>query len=490
MAWALLYWNARKSWFVWRGRSGQCPCQNASDSGRPMETGCEAVLGWRRPARFRRVCPLLSRNAAGAWVCSVAPARVRSFWGRALGFYGGLGLGLILVAGLGVFGAMRVVGYRVTPRQVFWPPAWSELRAARVQLFLDRAGTHYGAGRMREALAALRAAHELAPDDYATGMTLAQFYQVAGPELADGIYLHLSKAHPTKRAEIARVWFASLLARGRLADVAALARRQLVAGPAEQRAVWTHALLFAARHLGRPQLLEEAAADLKMDAAVRSVLALEAQVRRLPRTEAVRRLRTEPWPPDFLYARLQRTELLIEFGASREAIDLLRASPQLLAGRDVMRLALRAWAAERDDTALRRETGALLAPGRKANPEEITLLAGHLIQFPDALLLQRVAEALGRLDAAAFAEKRVAYVSVLCAAGAARDQALVAQLRQAALAGGLLTPGAAARLTDFFKAPPTQQKITALLPSLQPLTIELNYCLLDQYAAPAVAARH
>ena len=65
MAWGFLYWNARKSWYRWRGTRGSCPCQHPSDSGAAHVTGCEAVIGWAQPVRFRRVCPLLERGTDG-----------------------------------------------------------------------------------------------------------------------------------------------------------------------------------------------------------------------------------------------------------------------------------------------------------------------------------------------------------------------------------------------------------------------------------------
>ena len=59
LAWGLLYWNYRKSWFRLRRGRARCPCQSPSDSGRALETVCEASLSWHKHANFRRVCPLL-----------------------------------------------------------------------------------------------------------------------------------------------------------------------------------------------------------------------------------------------------------------------------------------------------------------------------------------------------------------------------------------------------------------------------------------------
>ncbi len=77
MVWALFCWNLRKSLFRWSGRKGDAPCQNRSDSGRAMQTGCEACASWNSRARFQRVCPLLTRRDDGVWVCRVDAAGMK-----------------------------------------------------------------------------------------------------------------------------------------------------------------------------------------------------------------------------------------------------------------------------------------------------------------------------------------------------------------------------------------------------------------------------
>jgi hypothetical protein len=111
--WGLLYWNTRKTWFrIRRGRS-VVPCQNLSDSGRAFETQCEACLTWNRPRRFRRVCPLLVDTPDGLR-CSANTPDVRPFWLRAFGLYGGGLASIYLVAVLGVFISLRLIGYPVS----------------------------------------------------------------------------------------------------------------------------------------------------------------------------------------------------------------------------------------------------------------------------------------------------------------------------------------------------------------------------------------
>jgi tetratricopeptide (TPR) repeat protein len=486
MGWALAYWNARKSLFVLRRRRGACPCHNPSDSGRAMETGCDAALQWRQPARFRRVCPLLTTNAKGSWVCSVAADGVRPFWGRAVGYAGGTLLALVVLAAGAAFGTMRVIGYHVTVRQICWPPAWRELGEVRAQLFVEKAQAHFRAGRVHEAVSALMTAHEVAPADYAVAMTLAQVMQAGNPAAADGLYLQMLKVHPEKRTETARVWFLSLLGRGQLADVAELARRQL-ATDKEQTPAWTHALIFAARHLKQPELLEAAATAPGVPPATGAVLRLEARVRRAPRDLVATALLTEPLPDGFPYALVQRAELLIEFGRPREALGVLAQAQRVLSGRDVVRLALLAYVAAGDTTALNREAGQLLAPARKPGLGEITLVGQHLIRFPNKPLLDNLAAVLeGRLALTA-EQHREAWFTVLCAAGAAGDRAVFDRLKGKAVAGSFLNPAGADRLQNFFFGANAGRNLDGILLMAEQMAVDLVYTLLDRYWTAPVA---
>lgn len=478
---ALWWWNARKSAFVLRGRRGQCPCHNPSDTGEPGKTGCEAVIGWREPRRFRwRVCPLLTTDAAGAWVCSAPPERVRPFWGRWFLFHGAAGLLAAVLAGLVAFGAMRQIGYRVTLAQVFWPPRWSEFRQLRVQLFADQAQAHYEAGRIREAIAALATAHSLAPDNYAYAMMLAQFYQAGMPDAADPLYRRLLATHPDRRNETARVWFRSLLARGRFGDVAELARRQLAHEPG-QASAWLHALFVASRATRNFEVLEAVAHDAAVPAELRRLAAFEAELRRRPVADARDVLLAAPLPADLPYARVQRIELLLEFNLPEAAATLAAQSRSALAGRDVVRLGLAARAAARDRAGLRADLHALLAPDRAVGLAELSLVAQHLIVHPDGEFLPLLARAMERAEALPTAERLEAWINFLCAAGSGLDRGQLAHARERLLSLDLLTPAAVARIEGFFLLPPGQQRIALLLPQLQPFGLDLSYALCARY---------
>ena len=231
--------NFRKSWHIVRGRRGRCPCQIASDSGRAWETGCEAVVGYGSPARFRTVCPLLARRPDGAWACSVNAEDVRPFWGRGVALLGAAALLAVLLAGSAAYGLLRGIGYEVRYSQVLWPPAWHELRGVQADFYLQRARDAYAAGDIAEALLHLSNAYELNPADHRTGLLLAQLWQAGQPMFSDQTYTRLLADHPAHREEIAQAWFRALLARGDFRAVQRLAGERLLnTGPAPSRRMW------------------------------------------------------------------------------------------------------------------------------------------------------------------------------------------------------------------------------------------------------------
>jgi tetratricopeptide (TPR) repeat protein len=480
LPWALFYWNARKAWYRARGSRGQCPCHNPSDSGEPMRTGCEAMMTWKRPARFRRVCPLLRQNDGGQWVCSVRAEEVRPFWLRALAYVGGTSATLLLAMILLVFGFMRGIGYEVSVRQIAWPPAWSELRLVRSQLFIKQAREYYTKGQVREALAALAVAHELDRQNYPVAMMLAQFYQAGNPEMADDLYARLLREHPDHRVETARVWFRSLLARGRLADVAELAQRQLKHEP-QQASAWVHALIFAARKLNQPELLEETLADKDTPAVVRPTLELAVQVQNMGTDEAGRLLASAPALVTFAYDRVYRIEALLRLGLYEQAMQVLRSSRGQLAGRDVARLAFAVYARSGDRERLSREFDGLLAPTRAVTAGEFSLLAIHLVRYPDPVLLGKVSQAMERLPAEPVDARLEAGMAIFCAAGVQGDREKMAHTKAYIAEMVDARMNALNKLELFFMGESALRRITSLLPQQTALSLELNYALLDRY---------
>lgn len=476
---ALWFWNLRKTLYAVRGRRGDCPCHNPSDSGRPRETRCEAVAYWNRPRRFaRRVCPLLVEVEPDVWRCNAHPAEVRPFWGRWWLWHAGALGGAVLSAGLLLFVTMRVVGFEVTLRQIFWPRAWSELRGVRAEYFRVQAQALFAEGKFREAANALSVAYEMDPQNYEAGVALAEFYQVGRPDLVDNLFRHLMRQHPERRADTAQLWLRSLLGRANLTGVADLAARQLATVTGDVDA-WTHALVFAARSLRQPELLEAAAANPQVPEPVRRVLALEARVRRLPRDEAAAVLLREPLPAEFPYARLHRIELLIDFGEGFEALEWLRQGREQMGGRDFARLTLAAHAALRNRAALERDGRFLLEPGQQVNAGGIAVVALHLVRHPDPALLDLCLEALPTLKSLppeqALARDR-ALAAAYCAAMLGGRRERLAEIR------GLLSAGEADRTTVTLEEVLARRNWAPvlLLTLVRPMSLELQYALLER----------
>lgn len=478
--WAMFYWNTRKTFFVARRRRGQCPCHNPSDSGKPFETGCEAVIHWNRPERFKRVCPLLAQNEKGRWVCSVAAEQVRPFWGRALAYLGGTVGAVVLVVTLTLYGGMHYIGYKVSVRQIIWPPAWHELAEVRAELFITQARENYRQGKVKEAIQSLTIAYNLDPHHYQVGMMLAQFYQAGSPAQADLIYQGLLRDHPERRNETARVWFESLLSRGRMADVAELAQRQLLLEP-PQAAAWTHALLFATDYLPDGKLLEHVASAEAVPESTRKVISMAIEVRKRSSIEAARYLLKVPMAKGFPYEKVYRVEELIRLGYPREALALLSVVRSELAGRDVARLVFAGYAALGDKTRLVREFSALLSNTRKLRAAEITLLAVHLVEYPDQDLLQMLGEALDRVPLDPPGDRLEAAIAFFCAAGVQGDKDQMDRAKQLIADTFSTNPMGLTQLEAFFLKKSSVTRIERLLPSINPLPLELNYALLRHY---------
>lgn len=473
------YWNARKTLFALRGRRDQCPCHNPSDSGTPGETRCEAVTYWSKPNRFAtRICPLLVKNAAGEWRCNAGPAEVRSFWLRQAGLQGGAVAVAVLLGALALWGTMRAVGFQVSLRQIIWPPAWHELTEVRARFFLDKSRQAFAEGNYREAANSLVVAFEMNPNDYEIALTLAEFFQSGRPRMVDPFFQHLFQIHPDRRADTARIWYQSLLQRGSLDGLAALALRQLTAG-GEEAPVWTHALIFAVRFSGRVERLAEAAAGEKVPVPVRELLQFETRLRQTTPALAVRLLQSEPLPQNFPYALVHRVERLIEFGAWADALDFLQVHRSQMSGRDLVRLALAAHAVGRNWMELQREAELLLGQEPAARAAALDLLAQHLVVYPNDAILVRcigVLKSLPNVPAEAH-DQAVASVYSAAVIGGRREEL-------ATIRGYLLSSVAA-------KATFTPEEVllrngwapTTLLAVIRPMSAELNYAILERVFA-------
>ncbi|HLP25302.1 MAG TPA: hypothetical protein VK477_06475 [Acidobacteriota bacterium] len=481
--WAWWYWNARKTIFVARGRTGRCPCQNNSDIGGTDGVRCDAVLFWKDPGRFgRRVCPLLTRNAKGDWICRVPASEVRPFWGRvAIGHFGLVAV-MILVGGLSAWGGMRAVGYRVSLRQIFWPRAWTELRQVRADLFREKALAALSAGRSREAITALVVARQINPGDYASGMMLAQLFHLVQPEAVDALYAQLLTNHPAQGKETARVWGRSMLARANMTGLAGLALARLEVEP-EGVPAWTHALITAARWTRNWNMLTAAIDNAKLPAEARAVCALELRLRRADPAGARSILVAEPAPAT-PYAALHRVERLVEFQDSFEALDLLRTVRSVLAGRDVVRLTLAAHAVGHNRARLERESGSLLQAQGADAAAAVAIIAQHLIRFPDEALLERCREAFGALPQGAVRDDAAA--ALFCAAALAGKIDWLPEIRKQFSGqdeAGLL---AQQRIEERLRGKDWTPLF--LLSVVRPVSADLNYAVIERMIAARAAA--
>lgn len=473
--WAWWYWNARKTLYVARGRVGHCPCHNNSDIGGPDGVRCDAVLFWKDPRRFgKRVCPLLTRNAKGDWICSVSPAEVRPFWGRVIASHAGAGAVVVLAAGLTVWGGMRAVGYRVSARQVFWPGAWSELRQVRADLFREKAEAALAAGHPREAMTALLVARQIHPGDYASGMMFAQLLHVVQPDSVDGLYAQLLSQHPERGRDTARLWCRSMLARAQMGGVASLALARLEAEP-DGTAAWTHALITAARWTRHWPMLVAAADNPKLPAETRTICALELQLRRSDPSRMRDILIAQP-APTAPYATLHRAERLVECGDAFEALELLRAARAQLAGRDIARLALAAHAVGRNRARLGRESAALLGARGADAAAGVALVAQHLIRYPDDALLVRCREAFERLPGGAVRDEAAA--ALFCASALAGRLEWLPEIRKQFAGQDAASSVAQQRIEERLRG--KNWSPLFLLSVVRPVTADLNYAVLER----------
>lgn len=480
LVWGLVYWNLRKSWFRLRRGRARCPCQNPSDSGRAFETNCEACLHWEKPARFRRVCPLLVETPDGLR-CSADTADVRPFWGRALGYYGGSLATVYLTAALVVFVFLRAVGYPINILHVAWPGLWYRVPQARGWFFFERSNRAFAAGKPAEGLLYLANAYEFDPANYAVGLTLAKNYQAANSHVSDLIFSRLVHDHPAERTTTMWEWYRALLARGDFEKINRMAHDQLLADPAHGHA-WMRALLFATRQAGDDAPLRALLADPSPAAAPwHRLLETELLIRSQKNREAYSALLRQ-WPPDSPpFTLYYRVSALTALGNTLDAIDLLLRSPIKLDDEASTTLKLDAYAAAGMKRLLQNQVDALLSA--RLDLPRIKILCAHLIRWPDAEIFARLYDGVARSQLTLSSESAGIWFSLLCTAGVVGDRehlrAFVERLKHESNAPFL----ALSSVEAFFRGESSIERITTLLPVL-PLPLEVDYALIDRYPGP------
>ena len=245
-AWALVYWNTRKTLFVLGGRRGNAPCQNPSDIGGPHGVRCDACLDLAVALRFRRVCPLLVAGPDGrGGFCSVPASRVRPFWGRALAVFGGGALLLYLGGATLAFVGLRATGVTTLSwTQVAWPGLWREIPQERSKYFLRQGLLACVRRDYPAAYRGMVTAVALDPYNYDARLLVAQYAAYAGENLvADRLFALLSEGFEGQRERTAVTYHDTLLAVG---CYDALARHCLQQAQVQAtRPQWVNALLLA-----------------------------------------------------------------------------------------------------------------------------------------------------------------------------------------------------------------------------------------------------
>lgn len=481
--WGLLFWNARKSWFRLRRGRSPCPCQSPSDSGRAFETHCDACTTWARPARFRRVCPLLVDTPNGLR-CSADTPDVRPFWLRAFGFYGGGALAVYLVGAVTVFIVLRAIGYPVNIVHVTLPPLWHRVTEVRSWFFLHRSHESFAAGRTAEGLLYLASAYEFDPKNYHAGITLAKNFQAGQPARSDQVFEKLMRDHPDRRSATAQDWFRALLARGSFDRIALLARDELLAGPAHG-GVWLRALLFATRHTGNDAPLRDVlAANTSVARPWHPVIEAEL-LRRAGRVAEARALLERPWPATApAFTVFYRVNTLLELKAPLNAVDLLEQHRHRLDHEAYAALALDAYATV-GSSLLQRQVDLVLASSPRLNPAIVKTLCTHLIRHPNRQVFNQLWLRVQREPLPLDTDNAGAWFSLLCTAGVVGDLDHLRELTTR-LRGASTTPFVALSVVEaFFRGETAERRINVFLPIL-PLPLDVTYALIDRYTAPHV----
>ncbi|MDQ5977397.1 MAG: hypothetical protein QG602_369 [Verrucomicrobiota bacterium] len=476
--WALFYWNARKTWFRLRGaHRDSCPCQHYSDSGHALDSRCSAITHWRRPERFRRVCPLLTRTKDG-WRCGVDAERVRPFWGRAALFGGGMLAALYVAGTVAVFAFLRTASYEVSYITVAWPPLWSELRASQEKLYATRAQQAIAAGNYPEALLALQRVCELNPRNHSAGLTLASLSQMAGQAyVAEHIYERLMQDVPEQRPATAQVWIRTLLARADYARIKPLAATMLTED-AGRREAWLHCLLFAVRQTRDEAVLTEliqhhtGLPDWCTEVVRTEILLLQGR-----HEQAVARLARVNNQPGSAYPPRYQVDRLIDLERFDQAAEVIISYGKLLPPDEASLLRLRILHARKWTSLLEAEYDTLLS--YPLSPRLAAQLAACFVRHPEPAGLARFLDRFLQHGPALTGDSLPLYHAAYLAAVAGQDKAR-SEHTAAVIARFTSSDAKALRVVaGLLTVPGNNDQLTQVLP-LVPLPLEVIYALLER----------
>lgn len=479
--WALFYWNTRKTWFRMQGaHRDDCPCQSPSDSGHALDSRCEAAGHWRDPARFRRVCPLLTQTPQG-WRCGVSAESARPFWGRAALYAFAAGLVIYLTATLAVFAFLRAAHYDARYLAVAWPPRWPELRDSQEKLYAVRAQRALQAGRYSEAILALNMVNRINPRNYPAGLALAGLSQSASQSAyADHVYERLMRDVPEQRRQTAQIWFRTLLARAAYTQIQELAAVMLNEDPAD-RTAWLHALLFACRQTGDHERLGAVlTANPQLPEWCTELIGIEQQLLQHQFEPALPRLTLPHRQPASAYVPYYQIDRLLRYGRPDQANTLLHASQDQLPPDEAAFLRLRIYRAKGWIALFDTEVEALLR--YEMAPRIVAQFCAYLVGNPDPALSARYCERFAAaqlpLNAGTLHLYHATYLAATLAGNTGQAGQIAARIREISSSDSPALRG----LGELLKGPAADPRMGRILP-LVPLPTEVIYALLERQPA-------
>lgn len=480
--WALFYWNTRKTWFRLHGaHRDSCPCQNFSDSGHALDSRCNAIIEWAEPARFRRLCPLLTETKDG-WRCGVDAERVRPFWGRAALFAGSACLVVYLAGSVAVYAFLRSANYETRYLSVVWPPLWPELRGSQERLYAARAQQAIAAGNYPEALLSLQRVCELNPRNYPAALTLASLSQVSGqPSVAEHIYERLMHDVPEHRAATAQIWIRPLLARAAYSQIKPLATAMLTEDSGRREA-WLHCLLFAARQTRDQAVLEDLIQHhTGLPDWCTDLIRIELLLLQERHEQALVFLSRVNNRPVSAYQPIYQVDRLLGLGRVDQAGQLIETYGRLLPADEAAFLRLRVFNAKKWTSLMGPEYENLLS--FPVTPRLAAQFCAWFIREPDADAFARYADRFLQHGPGLTGDTLPLYHASYLAAILSRDQVRAEQIAAAVARFTSSDVKALRAIGEVLPNPANAAALAQLLP-LVPLPLEVIYAILERPAAP------
>lgn len=443
-------------------------------------------MNWQQPARFRRVCPLLTQTPQG-WRCGVNAESARPFWGRACLYAGVLGLGLYLAGTLALYGILRTARYETSYLSVVWPPRWGKLRAAQEKVYATRAQHAILAGNFQEAILSLDMVVRLNPHNYPAGLALAGLSQAAGqPYYADQVYERLMRDMPEQRRQTAQIWFHGLLARAAYARIEELATTMLNEDPAE-RAAWLNALLFSCRKTGNHAALGTVVMqNPDLPEWCIELIGIEQLLLRNQLESALPRLTRIYRHPASAYIPYYQIDRLLRHGQADRANALLRAYRSQLQPDEAGFLRLRAYQAKGWATLMSDEFDDLLR--FDLAPRLIAEFCAYLVKHPEPARFARYYARFIAADLPVTATTMPLYQATYLAASQAGDASgagqITLRINQYTASNARALQGLGALLKDR----PDDPRLGRILPLVQ-LPTEVIYAILDNQPAAALPGK-